>query len=474
MPRPEPVDRFYAFVRMVARFWIWFLFRDVGVRHAARVPPAGPVLLCVNHPNNLIDSLLLGAVLPRKVHYLATASLFRNPILAGFLTRAGAIPVYRRDDGPNRADRNADTFVACRQALDAGRVLAIYPEGTTHAEARVQRIKTGAARIALDYEATRAATPGTARPPLALIPVGLSFEARKSFRGRVLVAFGDPVPLGPHTRRAHEDPMAAIQGLTDKIQAAMEAQVVHVDRIDAAEVVRAVEELYRDELARQLRAERGLAPEAVDVFRLSRAIVEAVEHFKAREPERVARIWHRIQHYCASLAAYRVRDQAVSARLAPAGATHRVRSSGWAVVGLPVFLYGTVVNALPYLLPRWLAQAFARKETDYATIRLLASVVTFPLCWGVETWLVWRSLGAAWATAFAVSLPLSGLVAYHYLRGLNRLRARMGFAVLALTHRQAASRLLVERRTILEELERAKADFLAGTRRTAEPVGDRA
>ena len=154
--------------------------------------------------------------------------------------------------------------------------------------------------------------------------------------------------------------------------------------------------------------------------------------------------------------------------------THPFRASGWAVVGLPVFLYGAVVNALPYLLPRWLARAFARKETDYATIRLLASVVAFPLCWGLETWLVWRAAGAAWAIAFAVSLPLSGLVAYHYLRGLDRLRGRMGFLVLALTHQQAASRLLVERRTILEELERAKADFLAGTRRTAAPVGDRA
>jgi hypothetical protein len=87
---------------------------------------------------------------------------------------------------------------------------------------------------------------------------------------------------------------------------------------------------------------------------------------------------------------------------------------------------------------------------------------------------VGRAAGAGWALAFAVSLPLSGLAAYHYLRGLNRLRARMGFAVLALTHRQAASRLLAERRTIIEELERAKADFLAGTRQTAAPVGDRA
>jgi 1-acyl-sn-glycerol-3-phosphate acyltransferase len=466
--RVEPVDRFYALLRLVARFWIWFLFRDVAVRDAGRVPPAGPALLCVNHPNNLIDSLLVGAALPRKVHYLASASLFRNPLLAGFLARAGAIPVYRRQDDPDRADRSAETFAACRQALDEGHLLAIYPEGTTHAEARVQRIKTGAARIALDYEVARSWESG---PPLAVIPVGLSFEARKSFRGRVLVAFGNPVALGPHVARAREDLMVAVQTLTEAIQTAMEAQVLHVDRIDAVEVVRTVEEFYRDDLARQLRAERGLGPEAVDVFRLSRTIVEAVAHFKADDPDRVVRMWHRIQQYRALLAEWHVRDQAVRARLGADAPGHPFRTSARAVVGLPVFLYGAVVNALPYFIPRWLGHTLGRKETDYATIRLLSSMVAFPLCWGLETWLVWRSAGAGWAIAFAASLPLSGLAAYHYLRGLDRLRAKTRFAVLALTGGQAASRLLAERRAILDELERAKADFLATRGAGHSPAG---
>ena len=45
------------------------------------------------------------------------------------------------------------------------------------------------------------------------------------------------------------------------------------------------------------------------------------------------------------------------------------------MAGFPIFLYGAAVNALPYYVPRWLAHRMARKETDYATIRLLASVV---------------------------------------------------------------------------------------------------
>lgn len=465
-PPPDPVDRLYAAVRLLARFWIWFFFKAVEVRHPERVPSAGPVLLCVNHPNNLIDSLLVGAVVPREIHYLATAALFRNPLLARFLRSCGAIPVYRRQDDPDKMDRNVETFAACLGALADDRLVAIYPEGTTHAESRVQRIKTGAARIALMYEALRQDGERTGTGELALVPVGLTFEARKSFRGRVLVAFGPAIPVAPHLERYRDDPVKAVDALTTAIQWGMEAQVVHADRIGTADLVRAVEALYGNDLVRQLQAERGLKPAEIDTLRLARTIEDAVGHFKVREPARVEAIWQRIQAYRAMLAEYHVRDQAVQARLERRPARRRLRTSGLAVVGLPAFVYGAAVNALPYYLPRWLSRRLARKETDYATIRLLASVVAFPLFWSAETWLVWRLGGPVWAAAFALSLPTSGLVAYHYLAGLGRLRSQLRFGALALTQRHAASRLLAERQAIIAELERAKADYLAATRKT--------
>jgi 1-acyl-sn-glycerol-3-phosphate acyltransferase len=46
-------------------------------------------------------------------------------------------------------------FTACETAFGRGRLVAIYPEGATHSEAHVQRIKTGAARIALATRRTR-------------------------------------------------------------------------------------------------------------------------------------------------------------------------------------------------------------------------------------------------------------------------------------------------------------------------------
>jgi 1-acyl-sn-glycerol-3-phosphate acyltransferase len=464
LPAADPVERFYAAVRVIARFWLWFLFKAVEVRHRGRVPPVGPVLLCINHPNNLIDSLLVSAVLERKVHYLATAALFRNPLGARFLRACGAIPVYRKQDDLDRMGRNDEAFAACLIALEEGRLIGIYPEGATHAEQRVRRIKTGAARIALEYEAWRRAEGEGRGGPLALIPVGLSFEARKSFRGRVLVSFGEPVPVTPYLSHHSDNPARAVQSLTSAIQSAMERQVVHVERIDHAELGRAVEALYGSDLIREIQEERGLSPRHIDTFRLSRSIADAVAYFQEREPARVEQLWLRIQQYEAMLAAYRVRDQAVRARLERPSLRRRLLHSGLASAGLPLFAYGALVNALPYFVPRWLARRLARKETDYATTRLLASIVAFPLFWGLEVWIVWRLAGALWAALFALSLPLSGLAAYRYLGGMSRLRSRLRLGWVSVGRGQAASRLLAERRELVALLEQAKADYLAVTR----------
>jgi len=455
--RRDPMDGFYRAVRAVGRFWLWFFFRSVDVRHPERVPADGPVLLCINHPNNFIDSLLVGGAVPRKVHYLATAALFRNHLVARFLLACGAIPVYRKQDDPDKMQKNADTFEACFRAFGEGRLVAIYPEGTTHAEVRVQRIKTGAARLALGYEAER---PGALR----MIPVGLNFDARKSFRGRVLVSFGPAIPVTPYLDAYRRDPVKAVEALTDAIQWGIEAEVVHVERIDESRLVNAIQELYRDELVRELKEARGLAERQIDLVRLSRAIVDSTNYFKQRDPERVERIWQSIQSYRALLAEYRVKDEAVRARLEGRRARQRIRRGWEAIAGFPFFVYGAAVNFLPYWIPRWVARRMSRKETDYATWRFLTAMIALPLFWFLETWIVARLAGPAVALVFLVSLPLSGVIAYRYWVGAGRLRSRLRFGALALTREHVARRLTTERQAVIAELERAKNDYLTATK----------
>jgi hypothetical protein len=46
-PADEPAGRFYTVVRFIGRFWVWFFFKSVDVKRRERVPPRGPVLLCI-------------------------------------------------------------------------------------------------------------------------------------------------------------------------------------------------------------------------------------------------------------------------------------------------------------------------------------------------------------------------------------------------------------------------------------------
>lgn len=187
-----------------------------------RVPRRGPVLLVANHPNSLVDPLLVCAAAHRPVRFLAKAPLFGD-LKTGWMVRSvGAIPVYRRKDDPALMDRNADMFRAAHDALGAGSAVGIFPEGESHSEPALVPLRTGAARILL----------GTLwsfgiRAPV--VPVGLVFYDKTIFRSPALVAVGEPVPWEDLGNRGAEDP-EAVRALTARIDAALREVTLNLER----------------------------------------------------------------------------------------------------------------------------------------------------------------------------------------------------------------------------------------------------
>src|SRR5262245_48808359 len=136
-----------------ARVLVRAFFRRIDIEGAERMPPDQPEVLVANHVNGLVDGLLLMAVLPRYPRFLGKATLYRILPLAPFLKLAGVVPVHRVKDaeGPSgrAVARNDAAFRTSRALLSDGGLVAIFPEGVSHDEARLQPLRTGAARIAL-------------------------------------------------------------------------------------------------------------------------------------------------------------------------------------------------------------------------------------------------------------------------------------------------------------------------------------
>jgi 1-acyl-sn-glycerol-3-phosphate acyltransferase len=111
-----------------------------------------PLILAGNHIGTF-DPIVLAAALSQKgvaPRILATAGLFRVPVVGAVLRRCGHIPVNRRAASADEA------FQAAEAALAGGAVIVLYPEGRITLDPGLwpERGRTGLARLALRTGAT--------------------------------------------------------------------------------------------------------------------------------------------------------------------------------------------------------------------------------------------------------------------------------------------------------------------------------
>ena len=109
------------------------------------LPKKGAFIAAANHASYIDHLIIAGCIishLNRKVHFLAKKEHFDNPLKAAWHTYAGAIPLDRQKGG-----KGALRWAI--KALKEGKIIAIHPEGTRSLTGKLQRGKTGVARLAL-------------------------------------------------------------------------------------------------------------------------------------------------------------------------------------------------------------------------------------------------------------------------------------------------------------------------------------
>ncbi len=140
---------FYRIFQWLLRLATRVFFRRIEIVGLGNLPREGAVLFCGNHPNSLLDPILITAHCGRIVHFAAKDKLFESPLMGALLRRMGAVPIKRRMDHPGQESSNDAAFAALHQVLLEGRAVGIFPEGLSHLDSQLAPLKTGAARIAL-------------------------------------------------------------------------------------------------------------------------------------------------------------------------------------------------------------------------------------------------------------------------------------------------------------------------------------
>jgi glycerol-3-phosphate O-acyltransferase / dihydroxyacetone phosphate acyltransferase len=449
-------DLGYQSVRAFGRFWINRFFRRIHVIGKENVIP-GPVIFAINHPNNLIDSLVVAYAIERKIHYLATAQLFRNKIMSLFLHKMGVIPVYRKQDDTSYGDKNVSMFQASYDVLKAGGAIGIYPEGTTHAEPRIRKIKTGAARIALETESLY-------HPGVNLVPVGLNFSIRKSFRSEVIVSIGPPIAASTYLQKYESDPTKTVEELTEDLQKAIEAQVIVIDEPELDRLVKQIEEIYKGELIRDLIEIRGIKKDEIDSFQLSKRLIAGIHYFNEKNPDLIRRIQEEIEAYTGKLRKIKVDDGLIESLVNnPTSYKRFLLRIILMLICLPPALWGAVNHFLPYQISRMISRKIAKKETDYATVRILSGIVLYTLFYAAQIYFVFRWLGLFPALVYGITLPIAGAFAYYYKEKFLKMREDFKLLSIMITRKQLLQRLVEQRERLIALMDEAKEEYLRAT-----------
>ncbi len=420
------------------RFFLWLLHRiyfskvrALGVEHLDK---DGPFLVVANHVNGLLDPLLLYVCLPRKARFLAKASLFKHPFVAPLLRAARALPVVRKKDAPADIARNQASFDACVHALLDGDVVALFPEGSSHNEPKVQPLRTGAARI------TGMAWTRGAR--VAVIPVGLIYSARSVFRSEALVIAGPPVPYQDLPWAGGESP-ETVHVFTARIAESLAKVTVNAERWKDLDLVETLRQLVLDE--------PGALKKDCDEPWDRRALLERFYSARLDHPAEMAKLLKAARRYISLLRALGLRDEDVNRDESILKATRKAVTGFLALaLGMAPALYGWLFHMVPYTLTGAAAKFLAKTEDTASTYKLYGGLALYPLCYILQLGLSARALGLWAALAMGATAVPAGLWAARYSEQ-REAYVQAAWAVLALGTRRRTAKRLQKLRSELKE-----------------------
>jgi glycerol-3-phosphate O-acyltransferase/dihydroxyacetone phosphate acyltransferase len=426
-------------VRVLGEALVRLYYPVRTVDGAERIPAGSPVIFVLNHPNGLLDPLVLRVATGRASRFLAKSTLFGNPLGRLAMDAFGSLPVYRPgESSPADVSRNEATFARCRAELAAGGVLALFPEGTSHSDPQLRPLKTGAARIALSAEAEH-----DGRLGLTIVPVGLAYERKTRFRSSVLLVVGEPIAVAPLLPDYRGDERGAVAALTDQIAARLDAIVLQAES--------------RELLAGIARVARWTSAEPEDPaarHRRARELAAAYERLRARDPAGVEAVVADARAYWQTLRRLGVRDPwALELRAPRAGAL--LGAVARLAAAAPLAALGALLGWVPYRLSGVVAARVTRDEDLLSTVKLLAGALFLFVAWSAEAAAAARCWGGLWALpAFGLALA-SGYVALRFEELWRDGRAAWRALSLRAFHFGTARRLAERRRALADAVARA-------------------
>lgn len=285
---------------------LWFFFRKWQVHGEQHIPKNAAIIFVVNHQNAFQDAILVACSSSDEPWFLTRAGVFNNKLVRAILNSFHMMPVYRFRDGVKGLRNNDVTIRQCADLLKDRKSILVFGEGDQSMHYRLRPLQKGFARIALMVQQEN-----DWRLPFYIVPVGVQYDHYYKFRSRVLINYGEAIPVD-----------ASLQLLPER-------------------------EFY-DTLLEKTR--KGLLPLMVHIESNNYEAIEKYLHVNRSKKNLVEQLKH---------------DQAVVAgwnTRAQQQASAKTKNYFSLLIAMPLHLYTWVNNFAPYFLVQWLLKKYVTLE----------------------------------------------------------------------------------------------------------------
>ncbi|MCG6187941.1 1-acyl-sn-glycerol-3-phosphate acyltransferase [Maribellus maritimus] len=438
----------YWCLKQYVTFADWLIHKKITTNGKEKIPQNKPILFAPNHQNALSDPMAVLLHTRFQPVWLARADIFKSKTVAAILRFLKIMPVYRLRDGKENLAKNDQTFTDSIKVLENNGALALFPEAAHSGKRQMLAHKKAVPRIVFMAEEKAGYN-----LDIQIVPTGIYYNHYWKFNRCVLVNFGKPIPVQDYLEEYKTNPNAATISLREAISDAILPLILNINSKKYYTDFENIREIYGKHFLKK----QGKKYSLLNLFQSNQKLVAQLDKLEAEKPEETEKLVSQVKEYQRNLKKHKLRSWVVEKR--KSNLINIIGTRLLLLMGLPVFLYGFLLNAIPYFTIDRLIRKKVKDRTFWSSFFLVAGIVLFPVIYIIEILaLGWLLPSLLWKIIFVVSLPFAGKLAFQWYILLRKIIGRTRFVMLKLTNKKEYQNIVQQQENLFNLLDKLIPD----------------
>lgn len=421
----------------------WLIHKKVIVTGKENIPKNKPILFAPNHQNALSDPMAVLLHTRFQPVWLARADIFKSKAVSVILRFLKIMPVYRLRDGKENLEKNEQTFSDSIKVLENNFALALFPEAAHSGKRQMLVHKKAVPRIVFMAEEK-----ANYNLDIQIIPTGIYYSHYWKFNRYVIVNFGEPIPVKDYLEEYKTNPNSATLSLRKRIADSILPLIININSKKYYEEFETIRGIYGRHYLKRQQQKYSL----LNLFKSDIKMADSLDKMETEKLEKTEKLILQLKEYQRKIKEQKLRSWVIENK--KNNFLKIVGSGLLLLIGLPVFIYGFLLNAIPFFTIDGLIRRKVKDWTFWSSFFLVAGIILFPVVYLLELIALGWLLPSVWLKLlFLISLPFTGKIAFNWYILLRKITGRIRLFLLKLTNNKEYQNLVLRQKNLFNKLD---------------------